>query len=338
MWIDLCQRSIHANGISKNIQFIRITIVITVSFIYNRIIILLYGSGGMIKNLEALSKRHGDRVKLIDIRHIRELKNKAENELPFGYWSDDSREFTIPDTGFQVHSLLLIAVRHPLYAIVTFGYQGKHKSCYSPVKANLLTAQLYMERFLRAHKVKFYRAKALPLTRIGVQSEFAVYGRNEHTFIEELGSGFTYLAYYTDILCEHSSWSSGKLAKCCLKCQKCMHKCPTKAIREGGQGVDFERCLEKITVRDDHPIIHISKKSYQCIYGCIECQRFCPLNGERAEHPIGPIRFTEQDINMLLAEAPFESFSEETQEKLSLLGMNEVKKAVARNIHILLNK
>lgn len=292
----------------------------------------------MIKNLEALSRRHGDRVKLIDIEHIKELKKKAENEVPFGYWSDDSKEFTIPDTGFQVRSLLLIAVRHPLYAVVTFSYQGKHKSCYSPVKANLLTTELYMERFLRAHKIKFCRAKGLPLTRIGVQSEFAVYGKNEHTFIEELGSGFTYLSYYTDAVCENSSWSAGKMAKSCLKCQKCVHKCPTKAIKEDGQGVEFDRCLEKITVLEEHPTIHIPKKCYHCIYGCIECQQYCPLNAERAEHPIGPIRFHEQDINMLLAEAPFESFSEETQEKLSLLGMNEMKKAVARNIHILLNK
>ncbi|WP_256311538.1 hypothetical protein [Tissierella carlieri] len=44
------------------------------------------------------------------------------------------------------------------------------------------------------------------MKRLGEHSDLAKYGRNNVTYVDDLGSNFSYTAYFSDIMCEEDTW------------------------------------------------------------------------------------------------------------------------------------
>lgn len=63
----------------------------------------------------------------------------------------------------------------------------------------------------------------------------------------------------------------------CFGCNLCMKKCPTSVIIEDGKNFNSKRCLSYLTQKkhlDNEEITLIKGK----VFGCDECQKFCPHN------------------------------------------------------------
>lgn len=296
----------------------------------------------MINELEQLAILHGDRLKVIPIDRLKELKKiidefKETEELnDFQKWIVNSLyQFEVPDKSLQVNSIILMAVHHPFYAKVQFQKDGNTKTFLSLVWPDFQAAENYLVQYLKEQGYFLKPADALPLKRLGAHSGLAKYGRNNITYVEGLGSNFSYAAYYSDLICEQDTWGDALTAELCSKCTRCIENCPTGAIREDRFLINNQRCLSAINEVPGEFPDWLPKTVHHTLYDCLICQRVCPMNMQQIDQSLEGISFTEEETAMLLEGKPFEAFSKETQDKMSCLGMFNWFQAIPRNLKML---
>ncbi len=108
-----------------------------------------------------------------------------------------------------------------------------------------------------------------------VKAGLAFVGRNGMCINDKYGSYF-FIGY---IVCngdfEISSPTPGRK---CLNCMKCVHSCPTKALKDG---FDCNICLSHITQKKGEltSLEEAYIKKHASVFGCDICQRVCPHNG-----------------------------------------------------------
>lgn len=99
----------------------------------------------------------------------------------------------------------------------------------------------------------------------------------KHTLLlnQHAGSWFFLGEIYTNapLECDNNT-----VADACGKCNACMTVCPTQAI-VGPRKLDARRCISYLTIEHRGVIPHeLRAKMGNRIYGCDDCQLFCPWN------------------------------------------------------------
>ena len=102
-------------------------------------------------------------------------------------------------------------------------------------------------------------------------------GKNSLVLNEEAGSWFFLGEIYTNVPFETSEEEpKGE----CGKCQACINVCPTDAIVEPGK-IDARKCISYLTIEHKGRIEEqLRSKIGNRIFGCDDCQIFCPWNRE----------------------------------------------------------
>lgn len=97
------------------------------------------------------------------------------------------------------------------------------------------------------------------------------YGKNNLLINEKYGSYIFIGSLISNINIENSEI----INKTCLKCDKCIESCPTKALTK--EGYNYQKCLSYITQKKE--LEELDKEHMNnCIYGCDICMRVCPHN------------------------------------------------------------
>jgi epoxyqueuosine reductase len=299
----------------------------------------------MNKELEKFAALRGDRLKVIPAEHLKELKEiidqfKEEEELNnFQKWIvNDLYRFEHPKEEFKVNSIVLVAIHHPFCARVTFYLEGNPKTVLSLVKADFADTKEYLKGYMEEKGYSLEEVFNLPLKRLAVHSGLAEYGRNNITYIDGMGSNFSYAAYLTDMKCEEDFWGEVKNAAACSSCSACRKVCPTGAIRKETFLINNERCLTAMNEVPKEFPEWLDKSVHHTLYDCLRCQQVCPMNREEVNSEIEEISFTEEETRMLLEGRPIDSFSEEAKDKIYKLGINDWYDAIPRNLKILLDQ
>jgi epoxyqueuosine reductase len=297
----------------------------------------------MIELLRQEALEHGDKLQIIPIDRLPSIKKEIEafreqEDLNgFQKWIvNNLYTFDVPTAGFTTRSIILIAIPHPAYAQVEFTRQGKKYSLVSLVMSDLDNAEKYLSDFLAPKDYHIKSAPNLPLKRLAVKSGLAVYGRNNICYIEEMGSFFSFAAYYSDIPCDNAEWAEMRTADPCTHCRACFNNCPTGAIRDDRFLIDNERCLSYFNESAGDFPEWLPISVHHCLYDCLKCQIGCPMNKEYVNHVIGPIEFSENETDMLLSGSPFDTFSLDLKQKSITLGLHQWLDAIPRNLKILL--
>jgi epoxyqueuosine reductase len=212
--------------------------------------------------------------------------------------------FDLPDTDFDIRSILLIAIPHPIYSEVTFHYKNKLYDCISLVNSDFDSTRKVVDNEAVRNKFHYIEASNLPLKRIAVQSGLSVYGRNNITYIEGLGSCFSYIAYYTDIPSSGIEWLPVRVAEICEKCTACMVRCPTKAIEKDSFVINNQRCLSYFNESADPFPEWLPLTVHHTLYDCLRCQIVCPMNKDQIKNKGKKIIFTEDEIDVLTEPFP----------------------------------
>lgn len=288
--------------------------------------------------------RHGDRIKLVAVEHLKDIRSELnqfqEKEELNGFqkWIvKDLYRFSLPETGFEVKSIIIAALHHPFYADVEFSYEGRIYQTKSLTHSDSVGAKEYITRLVTSLGYHLQEVWDLPLKRLAVQSGLAVYGRNNITYIDGLGSNFAYMTFLTDMPCETDDWRDVRNADLCNKCNICRNMCPTGAILPNRFLIDNERCLSAINESGGDFPEWLPEDVHHTLYDCLRCQERCPMNADAAQDRIGPFRFSEEETLKLLDGKGPEDFSDEFNRLAAGIGLFDWKDGLPRNMRAIMS-
>ena len=78
------------------------------------------------------------------------------------------------------------------------------------------------------------------MKRLAVKSGLAVYGRNNITYVEGLGSLYSFARYFSDVEGDKDNWMERPHGGAMTHCWACVKNCPTGAIRKDRFIIDNE--------------------------------------------------------------------------------------------------
>jgi epoxyqueuosine reductase len=286
---------------------------------------------------------NGERATLIPIHRLQQVRDEIDRFRrqaalnDFQQWIvNDLYQFDVPDVGFPVRSMILLAIPHPFCANVELVYHGKTCHCLSLVMSDFDTTENSLKKVLRAKDHHMIATQNVPLKRLAVHSGFAVYGRNNICYIDGMGSNFSFVAYFSDIPCDDEYGTDVTMASLCATCRACANNCPTGAIQEHRFLVDNEKCLSYLNESGKPFPEWLPKTVHHCVYDCLKCQMICPMNREQVKYVVGPIQFTESETQMLLSGVPVDESPPSLKKKARYLGFHQWPDGIARNVRALI--
>ncbi len=244
--------------------------------------------------------------------------------------------FELPGTSFRIESILLVAVPHPMYSRVTVSCNGKTYSCMSLVSSDFDAAKRTLEAHVQNARIELIEAQNLPLKRLAVHSGFAVYGRNNVTYISGFGGSFSYIAFFTNVACKEIEWTALRQSTSCDKCRACLSACPTGAIRKERFLINNEICLSCLNESPEPFPDWLPESVHHTLYDCLKCQIPCPMNREQAGNIGHDVDFSEAETKMLLAGIRFDEYPEEMKIKAKYLGIDQWPEGIAKNVRTLI--
>ncbi|SCX80776.1 4Fe-4S double cluster binding domain-containing protein [Desulfoluna spongiiphila] len=285
---------------------------------------------------------HNEKAKVIPVRRLHCLQDEihrfqdAEDLNDFQQWIvDELYTFDVPDVGFPVESILLIAVPHPFCAHVEFSHRGRTYKSFSFVMPDFKRTEEALRKALSGLNHHLAEAGDIPLKRLAVQSGLAAYGRNNICYIDGMGSNFSLMAYFTDMPCEEDPWTDVTMSSSCTDCNACLNNCPTRAIRKERFLIDNEKCLSFLNESGAPFPEWLPETVHHCVYDCMKCQIVCPMNRKQVDYVTGPVQFTESETDHLLSGTPFEDFPMALQNKATYLGLHQWPEGIPRNLKTL---
>jgi epoxyqueuosine reductase len=283
----------------------------------------------------------GERSRLVPIGRLASLREELgrfrRDEALNGFqeWIiDELYDFRSPE-GFSALSVLVVAVPHPFYAQVELAHGGKRYPCLSLVAADFEATEASLRAALPEGK-NMAPAGSLPLKRLAVHSGLSVYGRNNVTYIEGLGSNFSYMAFFTDLPCDEDTWGEARVASACSRCAHCLSRCPTGAIRKERFLIDNERCLSNLNESPEPFPDWLDPGVHHTLYDCLRCQVGCPMNKGQEGKTVGPILFSESETEALLGGLGFDRYPPELAEKARYLGLDKWPAGIPKNVKALI--
>ena len=148
---------------------------------------------------------------------------------------------------FEVNSLIVVASNSPGVS-VSFTVSGKKIPLMIPpsyVDMNTISKEIekYANVFLDDKGNHVKNVSKLPLKILAVRSGLCIYGRNNISYREDMGSFLRLTALYSDIKCDEANWCELRQMDSCKNCHICMNMCPTKAIIDESHLIKRDRCL-----------------------------------------------------------------------------------------------
>ena len=296
----------------------------------------------MLQTLEEEAARHGDRLRAVPIEALHSIKDEitllqSQQKLNgFQKWIvNNLYSYEIPQNPYPVKSIILAAVPHPAYAEAIFTRNNREYTAYGVPSSGFDKTEKYLSILLEQENYHITPAAKLPFKRLGVQSGLSEYGRNNITYAENMGSHFSYLAFYSDMPVKEYFWRSVCMADRCKNCMACVEHCPTGAILRDRFLIDNEKCLSKMTESADDFPEWVPAASHHTVYGCLKCQMICPMNAKQNAVEPEKIYFDEAETERILRGAPYGDVSDSLKDKIKKLWLDKWPDGIPRNLLLL---
>jgi epoxyqueuosine reductase len=307
----------------------------------------------MDKGIKELDQHLADtnfKSSIVSIQHLPDLQRDLENLLEQGILSRDFYDEIIsrynlyfnfePPTDFPMAKSIIITAALQPKVSVKFQLSNKTYSVIIPPNYSYDTdkeASNIISRDLEKYGYKVYTAK-LPVKLLAVHSGLASYGRNNIAYISGWGSFFRLKAFFSDIPGIEDNWREVRMMECCNKCEACMNKCPTGAIRQDRFLISAEKCLTFFNEKSDNFPGWINPAWHHCLIGCMRCQDVCPVNKDYTKYIVPGGEFSEEETLKILKGISKDKLPLETIEKLKKLCLLDEYNLLQRNLEVLIRK
>jgi len=257
----------------------------------------------MITTIKSLAEQFGDKLEIIPIDtalSIRKDLEKFRNENQLSdkqKWALNSSEFKgIPANTL---SIIIMAIPFSIKANIIFVHKGDEYRVGKTVKKTMGKSREYI---MNALSKAGYMAKVLtrlPMKRLAVQSSLAAYGRNNLTYVDDMGSGLSLAAIATGLPSEEIFWREPVVLKECDSCDICLNICLSGAINLGKFHIDSHKCKT-----------------------CWKCMTRCPIN---AAKKVVDICFNEDETKKIINNELCQNISDELKMKIDIVGIDPQK-------------
>lgn len=144
------------------------------------------------------------------------------------------------------------------------------------LRKRLATLAAQIDESLPGHRYRAFTDSA-PVLEKALAEKAGLGWMGKHTLLlnEDVGSWFFLGEIYTNapLACTNQT-----VTDACGKCSACITVCPTQAI-VGPKKLDARRCISYLTIEHKGSIDpELRDKMGNRIYGCDDCQLFCPWN------------------------------------------------------------
>jgi epoxyqueuosine reductase len=232
----------------------------------------------------------------------------------------------MPEGYSESGSLIVAAVPRP-QETVGFSWKGStHWLLLPPTYIRYWEITYQLESKLNELlKPQGYKAKfaCVPQKIAAARSGLARYGRNNITYVPGCGSLHMLVTYYSDMPCPDDAWQEAEIMTQCQTCKACAGACPTKAISKDGFTIRQDRCLTLYSGYSgslDFPG-WLNQSWFECLIGCMKCQRICPENKSYINWIEENETFTEEETRLLREGLTEDNLPAEIRDKLDRLDL-----------------
>lgn len=293
-------------------------------------------------------EQHGYRGKVVSVEHCKDLQKDILELHRAGLLDKEFYNGNL--TGFQfdyskelpgVKSIIIAAIPQP---IIKLCFTWKGKPCEVVIPPTYLSTEVdrpvleIVQHVLTPENYTLLRAK-LPLKLLSVRSGLSMYGRNNISYVQGMGSFNRLIAWVTDMPCE-DSWQDVKRMPDCDTCHACLRNCPTKCIDAERYLLHAENCLTHLNEYGGEFPDWVDSTWHNAIVGCMHCQTVCPQNRQYSKTVEIRDVFTEEEVSLLLKGPELSKLPEHTRNTLQRLDLIDYygDHVLSRNLDVLINK
>lgn len=295
-------------------------------------------------------KKIDGQIRIVPIEILKKLENDTYAVQKGEYGSDlidliarDFFSFQLPDLPFTPRSIIIAAMPSP-YVMVKFNWNDRcytfPNEHYRPYTDNSDRVETILNDILIPLGYHVKETGSIPMKPLAVRSGLSLYGRNNITFVEGMGSLITLKAFFSDIPWDSNTIGNIKRMDSCEHCSLCLTHCPTGAIKADRHIIKAEECLTYLNEFIDAEGFPdwLSASAHNSLHGCIVCQAICPRNRPYLKDLESKVEFDKQETQWLLEGTCMEELPEETAEKIRLLCLEDYLPLLPRNLSVLFAK
>ncbi len=256
-------------------------------------------------------------------------------------------KFDLPENFPEARYIVILAIEHNL-AKINFHLNGQKHEILIPHDYHKLQTsvkelgELVHEEIIResGHRVEHNRTMFLKL--LAVRSGLGRYGRNNICYVDGLGSFLSLYSFFTDYDFQIDNWHELSMMDECEYCSICSDFCPTQAIPDIDDDefiYDVGKCITLYNEIIGNFPDWLPSDAHNSLFGCIKCQKVCPVNSNIIEKIIRLEDITEEETKMILDGKDIEHLTKSIGKKLRMLDGPAVEFDLAiikRNLEVLL--
>ena len=288
---------------------------------------------------------YGYKAKTVSITHLPEVQESVGKLVRQGLINKKLHEkwhFYLKTNEIlpEAKTIIVVAMPQPVTRI-WFKWQGTDFPADIPptyfAKADDSRAEEILNNVLETAGYRIVKAQ-LALKTLAVRSGLAKYGRNNISYVPEMGSFCRLIAFYTDWQCKEDNWQESKVMKACEKCFLCRKNCPTGSITADRFLIHAEKCLTLSNEMEINFPKWIQPDWHNALIGCLHCQAVCPVGKPYLSKSATGPTFSEEETRLILNNTPVEKLAHETKRKLDTMIHDEIFSVMVRNLGALIEK
>ena len=241
----------------------------------------------------------------------------------------------------NARSVIVLAVPVPILRL-GFTYRGARREVVVPPGYSYTDIETKVEQLVKktlgGSGFDCQWLQGVPLKLLSVRSGLCLYGRNNITYCEGLGSVIQLYGLATDMESpEDVPLRPAARMPECGSCEVCACACPSGSIDLHTQIIHAERCITYLNENGGEFPDWLEPSVHNAIVGCMVCQRVCPKNrGLLSMRTIEDV-FDEADIDAICAGGEFSELPERTRNVLKAYNLDDYwrQQALSRNLRAL---